>query len=197
MLARLAGLGVAQPHAGDGRARRAPPRRRTASAARSCRFARARLTMICEARNSLRRWTSVTFVPKRVRNSASSNAESPPPTTTIVLLLEERAVAGRAGRDAAALQALLRLEPEPARARAGRDDHGLRPVLVAADPDAERPLGKVDLRQVIVCVRVHSPHASVASQVCVITRKQLLPVVVLPTEILSLLHYMRRSQSAR
>ena len=46
-------------------------------------FARARLTMICEARNSSRRWTSVTFVPKRVRKSASSKAESPPPTTTI------------------------------------------------------------------------------------------------------------------
>ena len=76
---------------------------------------------------------SVTFVPKRVRKSASSNAESPPPTTTIVLLLEERAVARRARRDAAALEALLRLEPEPARAGAGRDDDGLRAVHVLVD----------------------------------------------------------------
>ena len=112
-------------------------------------FARARLTMICEARNSSRRWTSVTFVPKRVRKSASSNAVSPPPTTTIVLLLEERAVAGRARGDAAALEALLGLEPEPARACAGRDDHRLRAVLVVVDPDAERALREVDLRHVV------------------------------------------------
>ena len=45
--------------------------------------------MICEARKSLRRWTSVTFVPKRVRKSASSNAESPPPTTTISFSLKK------------------------------------------------------------------------------------------------------------
>ena len=44
--------------------------------------------MICEARNSSRRLTSVTFVPKRVRNSASSNAVSPPPTTTICFSLK-------------------------------------------------------------------------------------------------------------
>ena len=62
---------------------------------------------------------------------------------------EERAVAGRAGGDAAPLEALLGLEPEPARGRAGRDDHGLGAVLVVADPDAERALGEVDLRHVV------------------------------------------------
>ena len=48
------------------------------------------------------------------------------------LVAEEGAVAGRAGGDAAPLQALLGLEPEPACARAGRDDHRLRAVLVLA-----------------------------------------------------------------
>jgi hypothetical protein len=38
--------------------------------------------MICEARNSSRRWTIVTLSANRVRNVASSIAESPPPTTT-------------------------------------------------------------------------------------------------------------------
>ena len=112
-------------------------------------FARARSSMICDARNSSRRCTSVTLVRERVRKSASSIAESPPPTTTIVLVAEERAVAGRAGGDAAALQALLGLEPEPARGGAGGDDHRLGAVLVVADPDAERALGEVDLRDVV------------------------------------------------
>ena len=44
-------------------------------------LARARSTMIGEARNSSRRWTRVTFDAKRVRNAASSIAVSPPPTT--------------------------------------------------------------------------------------------------------------------
>ncbi len=39
--------------------------------------------MIFDARNESRRWMSVTLVAKRVRNIASSIAESPPPTTTI------------------------------------------------------------------------------------------------------------------
>ena len=45
--------------------------------------------MICEARNSSRRWTSVTFVAKRVRKFASSIAVSPPPTTTSSLSLKK------------------------------------------------------------------------------------------------------------
>src|SRR5204862_7245702 len=63
--------------------------------------------------------------------------------------LEERAVAGRAGRDAAALVGLLSREPEPARARAGCDDDAPGAVLVALDPDAERPLREVDAGDVV------------------------------------------------
>jgi hypothetical protein len=37
--------------------------------------------MIFDARSVSRRWTTVTFVANRVRNNASSMAESPPPTT--------------------------------------------------------------------------------------------------------------------
>ena len=84
-----------------------------------------------------------------VRKSASSNAESPPPTTYDVLLAEERRVTGRAGRDAASLVLLLRLDPEPAGARAGGDDDGPRAVLVVADPDPERLLGEVDAGDVV------------------------------------------------
>ena len=52
------------------------------------------------------------------------------------LVAEERGVAGGAVRDAAALEAQLRLEPELARARAGRDDDAVGQVLVVADVDA-------------------------------------------------------------
>ena len=48
-------------------------------------FAAVRSTMIFEARNASRRWTSVTSSPKRVRKFASSMAESPPPITMIFL----------------------------------------------------------------------------------------------------------------
>ena len=43
---------------------------------------RARSSMIFDARNSSRRWTTVTLGAKRVRKVASSIAVSPPPTTT-------------------------------------------------------------------------------------------------------------------
>ena len=39
--------------------------------------------MTFEARSSLRRWMRVTLSANRVRNSASSRAESPPPTTAM------------------------------------------------------------------------------------------------------------------
>src|SRR5581483_8986735 len=52
----------------------------------------------------------------------------------------EGAVAGRAVRDAAALQGALGLEPQLPRGGAGGDDHGLRLVLLVAGPDPERLL---------------------------------------------------------
>ena len=45
--------------------------------------ANARSCMILEARSSPRRWIIVTLLAKRVRNVASSTAESPPPTTAM------------------------------------------------------------------------------------------------------------------
>ena len=39
--------------------------------------------MILEARSVSRRWTTVTDLPNRVRNMASSSAESPPPMTAM------------------------------------------------------------------------------------------------------------------
>ena len=46
-------------------------------------LARARSSMIFEARNSSRRWTTSTFEANFARNIASSIALSPPPTMTI------------------------------------------------------------------------------------------------------------------
>ena len=66
-----------------------------------------------------------------------------------VLVAEEGAVAGGAGRDAAALQPLFGVDPEPAGARAGRDDHRASLVLLVLDPDAERPLREVDAGHVV------------------------------------------------
>ncbi len=66
-----------------------------------------------------------------------------------LLVAEERAVAGRARRDAAALEALLAGDAEPACARAGRDDHRVGTKLLALDPDAEGALGEVDAGDVV------------------------------------------------
>ena len=46
-------------------------------------LARARSCMIFEARSVSRRWITVMELANRVRNSASSIAESPPPTTAM------------------------------------------------------------------------------------------------------------------
>ena len=66
-----------------------------------------------------------------------------------VLVGEEGGVAGRAVRDAAALEPPLRVQPELAGGGAGRHDHGLGAVLVVADPDAVGALRKVDLGHVV------------------------------------------------
>ena len=47
----------------------------------------ARSSMIFDARNSLRRWTTVTLVANLARKMASSIALSPPPTMTVCLSL--------------------------------------------------------------------------------------------------------------
>ena len=67
-----------------------------------------------------------------------------------LFLAEERAVAGRARRDAAAAVLLLGVDPEPAGARAGRDDHCAR-ARYSSSPTQTRNglLGEVDLRHVV------------------------------------------------
>ena len=53
--------------------------------------ARARSSMIREARKSSRRWTIVTVEENLARNIASSIAESPPPTITVGRSLKKAA----------------------------------------------------------------------------------------------------------
>jgi len=65
------------------------------------------------------------------------------------LLPVEGAVAGRAVRDAAALERLLARQPELARGCACGDDDRLGPVLVVADPHAEGLLREVDAGHVV------------------------------------------------
>ena len=77
---------VAEPHARSSGRRRATTSSTTVGVTNSIfSFARARSIMIGDARNSSRRWTSVTLVANFVRKIASSIAESPPPTTTTSL----------------------------------------------------------------------------------------------------------------
>ncbi len=58
----------------------------------------------------------------------------------------EEAVAGRAGRDAKALEFFFRRRAEPARLRAGGEDHGFGEIDVAAVAgQPERPLREVEL----------------------------------------------------
>src|SRR5207253_68859 len=66
-----------------------------------------------------------------------------------VLVAEKGAVAGRAGRYAVVLEPILGFETEPAGTRARGDDHRARLILVALDPDPERPLGEVDPGHVV------------------------------------------------
>ena len=54
-------------------------------------IARARSSMIFEARNSSRRWTMSTFAANLERNIASSIAESPPPTMIVGACLKNAA----------------------------------------------------------------------------------------------------------
>ena len=89
--------------------------------------------MIGEARNSSRRWTTVTWSANFVRKIASSIAESPPPTTTTFFSRKKAASQTAQYETPLALERALRLEAELAGTRAGGDDHGPREVLVVPD----------------------------------------------------------------
>ena len=106
--------------------------------------------MIFEARNSSRRWTTVTLEANFARKIASSIALSPPPTTTMWRVLEERGVAGGAVGDAAAAELLLAGHAELLVLGAHREDHRAGLVLLVADADlvdAAGLVGELDLRR--------------------------------------------------
>ena len=105
---------------------------------------RARSSMIALARNSSRRCTIVTDLANRVRNVASSIAESPPPTTMMSWFAEEESVTGRAGRDAAADQPLLVRQVQVAGRGPGGQHDRPGPVLHAVDGDRLDRAAQVD-----------------------------------------------------
>ena len=94
-------------------------------------FARARSSMIGEARNSSRRWTTVHLVRELREEDRLLHRRVAAADDDDVLAAEEGGVADGAVRDAAPLERALGLEPELARARAGGDDHRAGAVLVA------------------------------------------------------------------
>ena len=89
--------------------------------------------MIFEARNSSRRWTSVTSSANFARKRGLLHRRVAAADDDHLLVAEERRVADRAVADAAALQRALALEAELARGRAGGDDHRAGQVLLVAD----------------------------------------------------------------
>ena len=80
--------------------------------------------MIFDARNSLRRCTTVTFSANFARKIASSIARVAAADDDRLLVLEERGVAGRAVRDAAAGELLLAADLELLVLGAHRQDDG-------------------------------------------------------------------------
>ena len=95
--------------------------------------ARARSSMIFEARHSGRRCTTATLEANFERKIASSIAESPADDHRR-RVLEEGRVAGGAVAHAPAPQLLLAGHPQPLVLGAHREDHGARAVLGVAHP---------------------------------------------------------------
>ena len=112
-------------------------------------FARARSVMICDARNIIAPVHERHFGRELGEEGRLLHRRVAAAHDDDFALLEERRVADRAVRDAAALELALGLEPELPGVRPGRDDDGLRAVLVVADPYAERALGEVDPGDVV------------------------------------------------
>ena len=105
--------------------------------------------MIGEARNSSRRWTTVTFVGELREEDRLFHRRVAAADDDDVLAAEEGCVADGAVRDAAPLEHALGLEPDLARACAGGDDHRTGEVLVVPDLDPERPFREVDRGHVV------------------------------------------------
>ena len=140
-------------------------------------IARARSSMIFEARNSSRRWTIVTFEANLARKIASSIAVSPPPTMIVVALLEERGVARGAVGHAGAAELLLAGHAELLVLGAHRQDDGAGLVLVVADPDPVDAAGLVgELDPVAWSVMKRAPKRSAWSRNFCISSGPMIPV---------------------
>ena len=100
--------------------------------------------MIFEARSSLRRWISVTWVAKRVRKSASSSAVSPPPTTAIGLPRKSAPSQVAQAETPLFWRRVSDVEAQPLGRGAHREDQGVRLEAALRGLDPERPLRDVD-----------------------------------------------------
>ncbi len=106
-------------------------------------FARARSSMIFEARNCSRRWISVTLLAKRVRNDRLFHGGVAAADHGDLLAGEEKAIAGGAGRNAVADQRMLVGQTEPARRSAAGDDQRAGQNGLFADAQLERLLAQI------------------------------------------------------
>ena len=112
----------------------------------SCALARS--SMIGEARNLSVRLISVTLLAKRVRNSASSMAESPPPITAIGLPDAKKPSQVAQELTTVADQCLFRRQIEPTRAGSAGNDQRARQDRILAHRQADRRGAQIGVRQV-------------------------------------------------
>ncbi len=120
----------------------------------------ARWAMIREARSSSLRTTTVTVLAKRVRNVASSMAESPAADDDDVLFTEEESVAGGAPGHSVAAEFLLFRQTEFLVGRAGgEDDRRCLVRLASAGDHALEMTLQVHLGDVVE----HDPRANLSA----------------------------------
>ena len=116
------------------------------------------------ARSSSRRWTRWTLLANFVRNCASSTAASPPPIDGDLLVAEQRAVARRAPRHAAARVLGLAGDARCLRGHgAGGEDDGVREDLAAVVAELPVAAGPGSMASTASNVRKYAPNFSACS----------------------------------